>query len=399
VKSWRYKAIALNGKVQSGKIEAPSERDAREQLKKKSFLVEAIKEERKLEFSFFQKKIRKTDLSIFIRQLATLLRAGLTVEQAIHGLEQQSDQAELRRVLATLRADVLAGHGLGRAISKQKNIFPEYFSAIVEAAEVSGALPEVMERLAEEEERSVAMRNKIVTALAYPAIVSLVALGVIVFLLAYVVPQIVGVFERNQQEMPWLTEAMISASELIVATWWMDLIFLAVVIYGWGLALRTQKVRQKWHHFLNRLPFLGELRRSIQTARFSKSMAMMLSGGLSVPKAMEYAGASLSDEVFRFSVEDATRRVIEGVAIHRALDEKKIFPPILIQLIASGEISGKLSQTLEQAGIQQERQLESKLAIVTAVLEPILILIMGGAVLLIVLATLDPLIEMNNLVR
>lgn len=413
---WAYQAIDATGQTQKGRIEAASLAEARTRLRQQGLLASQIQAAQAaqaassgvaahrhtqgiLQLKSLTKRISNADLTVFARQFATLLRAGLTVEQTLSALQEQTEADGLRQAIAALREDILGGHGLGHAFVRQTDVFPRHYGAIIEAAETAGALPLVMERLADEQEASHALRTKVTLALTYPAIVSLVAVGVIGFLLAFVVPQVVSVFARNEQALPALTQVMIALSGFIIATWWFDILLLAVLAVVGYLALQREAVRLRWHAWLLGLPIIGSLRTALATARFARTMAILVGSSVAVPRALEQAGAALDDRVFSQAVSRAALRVKEGVAVHRALAETGVFPGILTHLVASGEASGELARTFEQAGIQQTRQVEARLAVLTALLEPILILIMGGAVLLIVLATLEPLIEMNRILK
>lgn len=400
---WAWQAVNAAGQARSGRIEAESAAEARGKLRTEGLLASAIKPDTRrsgsgVSWRLSRNGVSSADLTVFARQFATLLRAGLTVEQTLAALQEQSDDDALRQAIAALRMDVLGGHGLGQSFLRSQ-AFPRHYGAIIEAAEAAGALPVVMERLADEQEASHALRSKIIMTLTYPLIVSIVAFAVVGFLLAFVVPQVVSVFARNEQALPMLTQIMIALSGFVTATWWIDLLLLAGLSTAAAVALRQPAIQLRWHAWLLKLPVIGTLRSAFATARFARTLAILVGSGVAVPRALEQAGATLSDRVFQQAVGQVAVRVREGVAIHRALAETRVFPGILLHLVASGEASGELARTLEQTGIQQARLMEARLAVLTALLEPVLILLMGGAVLLIVLATLEPLIEMNRILK
>ena len=399
--TWQYVAVDIAGRRMRGVVEADHLRGARARLREMGLLPEAVspRDARVANPGVFGGRIAAAELAMFSRQFATLLLAGLTVEKAIAALAEQPDRETVRGVLKTLREDVVAGHALAAAMERQPRAFPRFFAAIVRAGEEAGALPQIMERLADYLERGQTLRHKVGMALVYPAIVTGVAILVVGILLAYVVPQVVSVFEHSRQSLPWLTRALIAVSDLLRATWWAGLIVVGASAFAAWRALRIEAVRARWHAFLLDLPFIGPLRRSMASARFANTLAVLVGSGVPAVTALGHAAASLDDLVFRQGVNAATARVHEGMGISRALREAGPFPPLLLHLVASGEAGGELPRVLEQAARQQEQTVEARLSAFVALLEPLLILAMGGVVLTIVLATLEPLIEMNRLLR
>lgn len=399
--AYRYIAVDAGGAQRKGVIEADSLRAARGKLREQDLLpVElASQDSATTSRNHWRRAVGAGELALFSRQFATLLHAGLTIDGALAALLEDPDEGPLRAALRETHQDVLAGHNLAAAMERQDRVFPRYYAAIVRAGEESGALAAVMERLAGYLERGHALRHKVGLALVYPAIVTVVACLVVGVLLAYVVPQLVSVFEHSKQALPWLTRAMIALSDLIRATWWLILGALVAAGFAARQMLALAPVRLSWHRFLLGLPVIGRLRNGVATARFANTLAVLVGSGVPVVKALAYAAAALDDLVFRTAVTEAAARVREGMGISRALREAAVFPPLVLHLIASGEASGELARVLEQAARQQELTVESRLATLTALLEPLLILVMGGVVMLIVLATLEPIIEMNRLLK
>ena len=402
--AWRYVAVDAAGRRCTGELEADHLRAARAHLREMGLLPESVapREQQSVQGEspgFFVRRIPAAELALFSRQFATLLVAGLTIEKAIAALAEQPDCEQMRAVLDTLHGDVMAGHHLAGAMERQPRAFPRFFAAIVRAGEESGALPVVMERLADYLERGQTLRHKVGMALVYPAIVTVVAMLVVGVLLVYVVPQVVGVFEHSRQTLPWLTRTMIVISDGFRATWWVGLIMVVALALVARHALRLDAVRHRWHEFLLGLPFVGRLRSGVSSARFANTLAVLVGSGVPAVTALGHAGAALDDLVFRDGVTAATARVHEGMGISKALREAGVFPPLLLHLVASGEASGELSKVLEQAARQQEQVVEARLSAFVALLEPLLILTMGVVVLTIVLATLEPIIEMNRLLH
>ncbi|MDD5366732.1 MAG: type II secretion system inner membrane protein GspF [Gallionellaceae bacterium] len=399
--AYRYIAADAGGGQRNGIIEADSPRAARSRLREQNLLpIEIATEKRPTgQRELWRHAIPVGELALFSRQFATLLHAGLTIDGALSALLDDTEQSTLRAALQEVRQDVLAGHNLAAALEHQSRAFPRYYAAIIRAGEEAGALAAVMERLAAYLERGNALRHKVTLAMVYPAIVTVVASLVVGVLLTYVVPQLVSVFEHSNQALPWLTRVMIGLSDLVRATWWIVLALLAAAGFSARQMLKLAPVRLSWHRFLLGLPVIGRLRNGVATARFANTLAVLVGSGVPAVKALNHAADALDDMVFRAAVAEAAARVREGMGISRALREARVFPPLVLHLIASGEVSGELARVLEQAARQQEMTVEARLATFTALLEPLLILAMGGMVLLIVLATMEPIIEMNRLLK
>jgi len=398
--AWRYVAVDARGTRHRGELEADHPRAVRAQLREQGLLPEEVTPRNAPSQSGAGgRRVPALALALFSRQFATLLTAGLSIERALAALVDQQDEDRVRAVLNSVHQDVLAGHGLGQTLARHTRAFPRYYGAIVQAGEEAGALPQVMERLAAYLERGQALRQKVGVALIYPAVVTVVACLVVGVLLTYVVPQVVAVFEQSRQSLPWLTRAMIMISDVARATWWIGLILIVVGAFVARYLLTIDEVRQRWHHFLLRLPIIGRLRTGLASARFANTLSVLVGSGVPIVNALGHAGAALDDEVFRRATAEAATRVREGQSISRALKQSGAFPGMLLHLVASGEASGELARVLEQAAHQQELAVETRLSALTALLEPLLILIMGGVVLVIVLAIMQPIIDMNRLVH
>jgi general secretion pathway protein F len=398
--AWRYVAVDTRGVRHRGELEADHPRAVRVQLREQGLLAESVApRDAPAQSGAGGGRVPTLALALFSRQFATLLTAGLSIERALAALVEQQDEAKVRDVLNSVHQDVLAGHGLGQTLSRHTRAFPRYYGAIVQAGEEAGALPQVMERLSSYLERGQALRQKVGVALIYPVIVTVVACLIVGVLLTYVVPQVVSVFEQSRQALPWLTRAMIMVSDLARATWWIALILIVAGIFVVRHLLNIDAVRLRWHQFLLRLPIIGRLRTGLASARFANTLSVLVGSGVPIVNALGYAGAALDDEVFRRATAEAATRVREGQSISRALKQSGAFPGMLLHLVASGEASGELARVLEHAARQQELAVETRLSALTALLEPLLILIMGGIVLVIVLAIMQPIIDMNRLVR
>ncbi|NNM82197.1 MAG: type II secretion system inner membrane protein GspF [Burkholderiales bacterium] len=400
--AFRYEAVDRNGHVSRGVLEVDTARQARAHLRAMGLVpvqVHPVSEESASGNSFLKKRFSSPQLSLFTRQFSTLLAAGLTVEAALNTLVEQAEGEYARQIVAGVRAEVLSGQTLARALGKYGRAFPEIYRALVHAGEESGELGEVMLRLADYVESRNALRQKVMLAFLYPVAVTLVAISVITGLLVYVVPQVIGVFRQSHQSLPYLTRALIASSDFMRATGWYWLALLASGIWAFRRALRNEDLRYRWHGFLLRLPVAGKLIRGLNTARFANTLSILVGSGVPLIKALQAGSMVVTNLQLRASIEHSVDLVREGVSLSRALSEGKKFPPMLIHLIASGESSGRLAPMLERASRQQELEMEGRTAWLTGLMEPILIVTMGGVVLLIVLAIMLPIIGMNQLVR
>jgi general secretion pathway protein F len=336
---------------------------------------------------------------VLTRQLATLLESGLTLEQALNALIEEANAPIVREVLAGVRTEITAGLSLAAALGAYERSFPDYYRALVHGGEESGALPTVLQHLADYLDARQALQQKTGLALLYPALVTVVAILIVAGLLVYVVPQVVQVFQQSRQALPWLTRALIALSDFLRGSW----PYLAIaLIAGAGaarLALNHDAARRRWHAFLLRVPGLGPLVSGVNTSRFASTLAILVRGGVPLLTALASAARVITNTVLRAAVERAVERVREGASLARALGETRAFPALLTHLVANGEASGKLEQMLERAAFLETQALERRLAVFLTLLEPALILVMGGIVLLIVLAILLPIIEINQLVR
>ena len=403
--AFSYQALDGKGKLQRGVVEADTMRQARAGLRESGITViaiEAVSQDAMQGSGSFQwrrGRLSVAQLSLITRQLATLLDASLTLEQALSALIEQSENETARQVLAGVRAEVLGGQTLAKALSRYPAVFPELYRALVTAGEASGELGNVMLRLADYTESRQALRQKVVLAFVYPVIVTLVALLVVGGLLVYVVPQVIGVFEQSHQTLPLLTRALIWLSDTLQQFWGYLLLLIAALGVAIHFGLRQPHLRYQAHLRLLRLPVLGRLVRGINTARMASTLAILAGSGVPLMTALHAAAGVVNNLPMRQALEEAAMKVREGVSLSRALGVSGYFPPLLVHLIASGEASGKLDAMLERAAEQQEQEVGNYTAILTSLLEPVLILTMGGVVLLIVLAILMPIIDMNQMVR
>jgi general secretion pathway protein F len=401
--AFRYEAYDAAGRLHKGVLEADTVRQLRARLRERGWLaaeVASVSEESMGRCgSRWRRGWSGTQLSLVTRQFATLLAAGLPVEQTLNALIEQADTDYQRQVLAGVRGEVLAGHSLARALQKYPRVFPELYATLVAAGEQSGRLGEVMERLADYTESHQALRQKVGLAFVYPAIVTLVAGTVVLGLLTYVVPQVVNVFQNTQQTLPWLTLALIGLSDFLRASWWLWLAATVAAVWAARRALARPQPRLRFHRWLLRLPLAGTLVRGVNSAQLASTLAILVGSGVPLLAALQAGAGVVSNLPMRQAVEEAARKVREGGSLSRALAAAKLFPPMLVHMIASGEASGRLVHMLERAAAQQSQEMENRVMGLTSLLEPLLIVVMGAVVLVIVLAILLPIFEMNQLVH
>ncbi|GAB4118920.1 MAG: type II secretion system inner membrane protein GspF [Sideroxydans sp.] len=405
--AFNYQALDPAGKHSNGIIEADSARLARTQLRDKGlFVVElkALSDTTTLNgarsFSLpFRKHVPLSEVSLMLRQLATLLEAGLPLEQALAVLIEQGGNPAMRQVVAALRSEVLAGSTLARAMEKHRDTFQDIHRALIRAGEESGELDTVMDKLATYSEGQQALQQKIGLAMVYPAVVIFVAVLVVGGLLLFVVPPVVEVFEQTRQALPFLTRTLIAMSDFLSAAW---LYLLALSIIGGILAqraLRLDALRYRLHLKLLRLPVMGKLIRGSNTARMASTLSILVGSGVGLLTALNAACGVMSNLPMQRALEEAASKVREGVTLSRALAASGLFPPVLVHLIANGEQSGRLDIMLDRVARQQTQEVAGFTTALTALLEPLLILFMGAVVLLIVLAILLPIIQMNQMVQ
>ncbi len=403
---YKYQAIDTQGKLRKGVLEVDSARQARSNLRDDGLIpleVEALTQPEEKSgsrsASLARKRISANDLALITRQFATLIGSGLTIEQTMNALIEQAESEQQRQILAGIRGEVLAGQTLSAAMGQYPNVFPELYRTLVRAGEQSGQLSEVLSRLANYTEDSQALRQKVTLAFVYPAIITLVALAVVTGLLTYVVPQVVQVFQNTNQTLPLLTRLLIGLSDFLRTTGIFWLIAIAIGAWLFARAMRAEIFRLRVHKFLLRMPIAGRLIRGVNTARLASTLAILTGSRVPLLTALQAGVGVMNNLPMKHALETAQRMVREGAPLSRSLGVSKMFPPVMVHLIASGEASGKLDAMLERVAIQQTREIETRVTTLTAMLEPILILTMGVVVLIIVLAILLPIFELNQLVK
>jgi general secretion pathway protein F len=401
MEAFQYQALNAAGHTISGVLQADTPRQARAQLRAQGLLPSIINQVHARENAqqSWTRGVSAAELSLVTRQMATLLDSGLTMEQTLNALIEEAAEPMTREVLTGVKTEVTSGQSLAGALGSYEKSFPDFYRALVHGGEESGALPTVLQHLADYLDARQALKQKTGLALLYPALVTTVAIMIVAGLLIYVVPQVVQVFQQSRQTLPLLTRMLIALSDFLRATWPYLLIIFAGSFAAARMALRSDTTRCSWHAMLLRMPWLGPLIRGINTSRFASTLAILVGGGVPLLSALASGARVMTNMVLRKAVDQAIERVREGESLARALGETRAFPPILIHLIASGEVSGKLEQMLQRAAQLETQALERRLTVFLTLLEPVMILVMGGIVLLIVLAILLPIMEINQLVH
>ena len=405
--AFEYVALDTKGREQKGVTEGDTPRHVRQLLRNKGLMPVSITEaaikdkkqadEKSSAFSF-QRGISATDLALFTRQLATLLSASLPLEESLAAVAQQTETPRIKSMIFAIRAKVLEGHTLANGLAEFPKAFPELYIATVSAGEETGYLEDILERLADYTENRQLMRQKVSMAMLYPIILTVMAVIVVLGLMTYVVPQVVSVFDNINQELPALTVGMMATSDFLLNYGIFLLMALAGALASFKTWLKNENNRFRYHQFILQIPLVGKLSRSMNTARFARTLSILSLSGVPILEALRIAGQVVSNLPMRKAVLSAADKVREGSNISTSLEQSGLFPPMTIRLISSGESSGKMEDMLERAAVQQERELESMISLILGIFEPVLILAMGVVVLIIVLAILLPIFELNQLV-
>jgi general secretion pathway protein F len=399
VAAFQYQALDADGREQRGVVDADTARAARQQLRDRGLhplAVEAAMEASRA--GSVRSGLGTARLLVFTQQLATLLGAGLPIDEALSALADESDDLRLRHLVAALRGRVREGRSLAAALAEFPESFDELYVATVTAGESSGQLDDALHRLAEYADQRDGLQRELWTALAYPVLLLIVAAAVVMGLMTSVVPKVIDVFENLGRDLPWLTEAMLALSRFLSA-WGLALALALALAGALGAALlRRQDVRARLDLLLLRVPGLGRLLRAMDTARATRTLAVLVGSGVPVLEALKLAVGTVRREPMRVALRQAALRVREGATLARALGEQRAMPPVALRLIGSGEKSGQLATMLAAAADQQGREVRTRLAVLAAVLGPVVILLVGAVVLAIVLAILLPIFELNTLV-
>lgn len=402
--AFEYKALDAKGKQKKGAIEGDNARQVRQKLKELGLIpVEVIETKAKAAKASasgftFQRGISTNELALITRQLSTLVQAGMPLEECIKAVAEQSDKPRIRTMLVSVRSRVVEGYTLSDSLGDYPHVFDDLFRAMVAAGEKSGHLDTVLDRLADYAENRQKMRSKLQQALIYPVMLTLIAVSVVAFLLATVVPKIVDQFVQMGQKLPTSTEILLSASNF-VQNWGVVLVLVILgLIMLLKVALRRPKFRLAWDRRILYLPVIGKVARGLNTSRFARTLSICTSSAIPLLDGMKVAADVMSNQYVKEQVLIAADKVREGASLRKSLEQTKLFPPMMLHMIASGEQSGELEQMLTRAADNQDRDFESLVAMALGIFEPLLIVFMAGIVLFIVIATLMPILELNNLV-
>jgi len=401
-----YVVLDNRGKEKKGVIEGDSPRQVRQALRDKGFTplaVEQAKEKKNgvgLNLSFKGRgSISTPDLSLLTRQMATLVQSGLPLEEVLQAVANQSPKASIKSMMLAIRSKVLEGHSLANALAEYPGAFPTLYRSTVAAGEHSGHLDSVLESLADYVERQQMAVRKIKMAAIYPVILTFVAIGVVVFLLTTVVPDIVEVFDTSKQELPPLTNGLIVVSDWIMA--YGQYLALALVAIFLGLKFqmaKSESFERQVHKLYLKLPLIKRIVQGADISRFTSTLSILTSSGVPLVESLSISSEVMQNRVLREAITVTSEKVREGASLKSALEQTGRFPPLMLYMVASGETSGELENMLKRTAEQQERELESLITTLVGLFEPLMLLFMGGIVMVIVMAIMMPLMSMNTLV-
>lgn len=404
--AFEFQALDKKGKTHKGVLEADSARQVRQQLRDKGWMPLSVDatSEKQSKSGFLAKfsmgpSLKTADLALITRQLSTLIAAGLPIDEALRAVSEQSEKQVVKSMVLSIRAKVLEGHTLADALKEFPRAFPHLYRATVSAGEHAGHLDGVLNKLADYTESQQAAQTKIKLAAMYPIILCIVAVGIVVGLLTYVVPDIVEVFVRNGQELPGLTQLMLDISYLITNFGLIIAIGLALTWGAFIYALRNPKFKYRYHQFLLSAPGIKNFTKSANTARYISTLAILTSSGVPLVEAMRIASQVVENLPIQAGVKDATVQVSEGGNLSRALTATGYFSPMMLHMIASGESSGELDDMLERTSAQQQASLEATIEALVKMFEPLMLLTMGAIVATIVTAIMLPILELQNMVQ
>ncbi|MES1933436.1 general secretion pathway protein F [Salinisphaera shabanensis T35B1] len=402
--AYEYTALDARGREKKGILEGDAARAIRAQLREQGLTPLEVSEvsDRKSGGSrsiSFRRGISVTELSLFTRQLATLTHAGLPMEEALKAVAEQTDSDKVRKIIVGVRSQVVEGHTLADALGEFPNSFGELYRATTAAGEQSGRIDEVLNGLADYVEDQQSMRQKVMAALIYPAFLSIVAIAIVIALLTTVVPDLVQVFDSVGADLPALTTGLISVSDFLRVWGWLLALGLGAAVTAFIYGMRRPAFKRAVQARILQVPLIGRFVRGVNTARFTRTLSILTRSGVPALDAMTIGADVVTNLPMRDAIKRASTRVREGEAIHRALGRERLFPPITLHMIANGEISGELDMMLGRAAEHQEREVETLRQGVMGILGPAVILLMGGLVLIIVLAILQPVFNLNQLVK
>ncbi len=402
--AFEYVALDKTGKESKGLLEGDTAKHVRQLLRERKMhpirVTEVAQKEARRQSTFsLRRGISPAELALVTRQIASLSQSGMPLEEALLAVSQQNDQPRTKSILLGVRSKVMEGHSFAEGLADFPQAFPELYRATIAAGEQSGHLDVVLERLADYTEARQELRQHITNAMIYPIALIVMAVAIISFMLATVVPKIVNVFANTNAELPALTSGMIATSDFLRNHWLLLSMALGAFAYGTWWLLQKEGPRRRYHQILLSTPITGRLTRGINTARFTRTFSILAGSGVPILEAMKISAEVIENLPMRDAVNEAAIRVREGASISKSLQSSRLFPPMMIHLISSGEAGGRLEEMLTRAATGQEREVNGLIAALLGILQPLLIIIMGGIVLTIVLAILLPIFEINNLIQ
>ncbi len=406
---YRYLALDAAGREKRGSVSAADDAAARAALMRKRLYVVSVAQGAGVaeapreagaslmsQLRLRREKLSQRERTVFTRQLATLVSVS-PLEEALRTIARQTESARAAAVVTRVHAGVVEGARLASALSREGKSFSPLYRAMVAGGEASGALPEILERMAALEERQAELRGKLTGTLAYPVILAIVALGVVAALMILVVPKVVSQFDNVGQQLPLITRMVIGVSDGLASWWWAIGIALAIGLFGFARALRQPAFRLRFDAWLLRLPFLGRLIRDLHAARMARTLATMVASRLPILEGLALTVPTIRNHALRAATEGIVAEVRGGGSLSAAMRRAAIFPPLLVYLVASGESAGRLDQMLERAAATLEREFDAVTSALMSLVEPGIIVLMGGVVAVIVLAILLPILELQNL--
>ena len=402
--AYSYQALDGSGKKIKGVLEGDSERHIRSQLRETKLkpmtvvLSKSGTDTPGTGGGVSSRKIRFAELVLLTRHLATLIQSNLPIDESLRAAAAQSRRGKVEGILLEVRSRVTEGHSLAYALSDYPGVFNDMYRAMVKAGEHSGFLGVVLERLADYTESRQYTQQKMKMAMIYPMVVVFVALAVVGGLMVYVVPDLIRIFQNSQAELPTLTKILIACSDYLSEWGGLSILVIAGLVVAFRVALAKPKFLRSMHILQLKLPLVGELVRSSESARFASTLNILIASSVPLLDAMRIAAEVMGNTILREAVEVAAMQVQEGSSLHKALEKTEQFPPMMVHMIASGELSGELEAMLDRAALNQERELEMTANTMMGVLEPLMIVVMGIVVLLIILAILMPIFGLNKLV-
>ncbi|WP_338560089.1 type II secretion system inner membrane protein GspF [Acinetobacter sp. KS-LM10] len=399
--AYQFTAIDVSGKQRQGVLEGDSARQIRQQLRDKQWIpvkVDAVEQKDKNQSSsWFQKKFTAYELALMTRQLSVLVAAGIPLEEGLRAVSKQSEKAHVRNLMSSVRSKVMEGHSLAQGM-QQSGRFPDLYIATIAAGERSGHLDLILDQLADYTENRFAMQKKIQAAMVYPIILMLMSFAIVMGLMTYVVPDIVKTFDQSKDALPWITVALMKSSDFIRQAWPFVLVFSALGVFLLLRFLRTSAGHYAFDRLTLKLPLLGKLSRGINAARFSSTLSILTQSGVPLVDALKIAAAVSNNWVIRDAVNIAAEKVTEGGNLATQLERCGYFPPMMVQMIKSGEASGELDRMLDRASTMQDREVTTLISTLLALLEPLMLVFMAGIVLVIVIAVMLPIVNMNNMI-